>query len=179
VPNSWTQEIATFVKSLAPKKLIIDGTYGVNTTHFAVSEIDIFSDHFYPLNLTKLQDDIASVATADRVYLAGEYDWTGNDPSPSLSSFYQVIEAQQNKTKPVIAGDLFWSLFMHDVPDCTRFVNHSDGYTLQYNNPLNTKQNNTQIATIREHFFKMRNESVSSYLPAVACPGPVKDFVYV
>ena len=69
---------------------------------------------------------------------------------------------------------------MHDVPDCTRFVNHTDGYELQYGNPVNTKQNNTQIATIREHFFKMRGESdPGSYLPAVACPGPLQDFVYV
>jgi mannan endo-1,4-beta-mannosidase len=183
VPNSWTTEIATFVKSLAPNKLIIDGTYGINSTHFSISEIDIFSDHFYPLNLTKLNNDISSVATANRVYLAGEYDWTGNVPTPTLSQFYAVIEAAQKKAKPVIAGDLFWSLFMHDVPDCNRFVNHTDGFELQYGNPLNTKQNNTQIAIIRDHFFAMRGESAGnqgpSYLPAVACPGPLQDFVYV
>ena len=89
-----------------PNKLIIDGTYGINATHFSISEIDIFSDHFYPLNLTKLNNDISSVATANRVYLAGEYDWTGNVPTPTLSQFYAVIEAAQKKAKPVIAGDL-------------------------------------------------------------------------
>lgn len=96
----------------------------MNTTHFAVSEIDIFSDHFYPLNTTILESDIAVVETADRVYLAGEIDWTGLNggqelQGDSLASFYDVILARQNTTTPVVAGSLFWSLFEHDVPDCS------------------------------------------------------------
>ncbi|KAK4543707.1 hypothetical protein LTR36_005352 [Oleoguttula mirabilis] len=178
VPVAWTDEICSYIKQLGPHKLCIDGTYGVNTTHLSISSVDIYSDHYYPLNLTKLQDDIDLVGSADKVYLAGEYDWTGNNPSPSLQSFYDVIEARQNTSSPVVAGDLFWSLFMHDVPDCNIFVNHSDGYALQYGNPLNTVHNNTQISTIRQHFFRMQNESVSSYLPAVACPGKYQDLTY-
>ena len=107
-----------------PQKLCVDGTYGVNATHFAVSEIDIFSDHFYPLNTTILESDIAAVKTADRVYLAGEIDWTGLNggqelQGDSLASFYDVILARQNDKAPVVAGSLFWSLFGHDVPDCS------------------------------------------------------------
>lgn len=30
VPVEWTREIAEFVKGLAPDKLVVDGTYGVN-----------------------------------------------------------------------------------------------------------------------------------------------------
>lgn len=178
-----------------------------------------FSDHYYPLNLTKLQDDIALVGSADKVYLAGEYDWTGNVASaPSLQSFYDIVEAQQNNSKPVIAGDLFWSLFMHgrpsqdaaiqsggilietsDVPNCGIYVNHSDGFTLHYGDAENTAQNNTQIATIREHFFKMKGESPgpvslpigmnvesvllittvdADYRCIAPCPGPLADLTY-
>ncbi|TKA75487.1 hypothetical protein B0A49_02018 [Cryomyces minteri] len=173
VPNSWTQEIASFVKSLAPEKLVMDGTYGINTTHFAVSTIDLFSDHFYPLNNTKLTAGIALVASTDRVYSAGEYDWTGLKGGDSLQSFYSIVEAQQEKPKPVISGDLFWSLFEHNVPDCTQFVNHSDGFTLQYGNPANSAQVNGQISTIRQHFFRMLGKVVGADLPAVACPGPL------
>lgn len=108
VPNSWTQEIASFIKSLAPHKIVVDGTYGVNKTHFAVSAIDVFSDHFYPPLVSKLKDDISLVESANRVYLAGEYDWTGLKGGDSLSAFYSVIENQQTKPKPVVAGDLFW-----------------------------------------------------------------------
>lgn len=178
VPVAWTDEICSYIKQLGPHKLCIDGTYGVNKTHLNISSVDIFSDHYYPLNLTKLQDDIDLVGSAGKVYIAGEYDWTGNTPSPSLQSFYDIIEARQNTSNPVIAGDLFWSLFMHDVPDCDIYVNHTDGFTLQYGNPLNTAQNNTQISTIRQHFFRMQNESVTSYLPAVSCPGKYEDLTY-
>jgi mannan endo-1,4-beta-mannosidase len=185
------------LKSLGPQKLCIDGTYGVNKTHFSVAEIDIFSDHFYPLNDAILQEDIAAVETADRVYLAGEIDWTGlngqtTPQGDTLESFYDIILARQNTSSPVVAGSLFWSLFMHDVPDCTVrnrpqtcefsisenklmilmqiYVNHTDGFTMQYGNPSNTAYTNGQISTVREHYFAMQNITVDSYLPSVACP---------
>ena len=124
VPVAWTREICQYVKSLGPRKLCIDGTYGVNTTHFTIEEVDIFSDHYYPLNTTILQEDITAVASTNRVYLAGEIDWTGlngktTPQGSTLQSFYDVILARQNTSSPVVAGSLFWSLFMHDVPDCS------------------------------------------------------------
>lgn len=118
VPVSWTTEIAQYVKQLAPNKLVIDGTYGINTTHLGIDEVDIYSDHFYPLDNSKLNGDISLVAAANKVYLAGEIDWTGLNGGDSLQSFYNIIEAQQKSKNPVVAGDLFWSLFMHDVPNC-------------------------------------------------------------
>jgi hypothetical protein len=101
-----------------PKKLCIDGTYGVNSTHFEVEEVDIFSNHYYPLNNALLQDDIAAVEKANRTYLAGEIDWR-DQSGDSLASFYNVILAKQNSSSPVVAGSLFWSLFGHNVPDCS------------------------------------------------------------
>ena len=179
VPVAWTDEICSYVKQLGPKKLCIDGTYGVNKTHLDIPSVDIFDDHYYPLNLTKLSSDIALVETANKVYLAGEYDWTGNVASaPSLRSFYEVIEARQKLANPVVAGDLFWSLFMHNVPNCRQFVNHTDGFALQYGNPANSVHNDTQIAAIREHFLRMQGLNVSSYLPAVACPGKFADYTH-
>lgn len=179
VPVAWTDEICQYIKQLGPHKLCIDGTYGVNETHLSIDSVDVFDDHFYPLNITKLEDDIELVRSANRVYIAGEYDWTGNIASaPSLQSWYDVIESAQNSSEPVVAGDLFWSLFMHNVPDCNTFVNHSDGFTLQYGNPLNTEQNDTQISTMRRHFFAMQGIDVSEYLPAVPCPGKYADYTY-
>jgi len=171
VPVAWTTEIAQFVKELAPNKLVIDGTYGVNTTHLSIAAIDILSDHFYPPNNTKLNDDIALVEAADKVYLAGEIDWTGLNGGDTLQSFGAIIKDRQKLAKPVVAGELFWSLFMHDVPNCNIFVNHSDGFTLQYNNPLNTAQANGQISMLREQFWAMQNVAVGAELPPVACPG--------
>jgi mannan endo-1,4-beta-mannosidase len=123
VPVAWTQEIAQHIKTLGPKKLVVDGTYGINKTHLAIPELDIYSDHFYPLNISKLEAGIALVRSANKVYLAGEYDWTGLNggttrQGDSPAGFYKAIEAHQESKDPVIAGDLFWSLFMHNVPDC-------------------------------------------------------------
>jgi mannan endo-1,4-beta-mannosidase len=84
-----------------------------------VDEIDIFSDHFYPLNNTILTSDIATVESANRVYLAGELAWTPGGSGDSLASFYDIILERQNSRAPVVAGSLFWSLFGHDVPDCS------------------------------------------------------------
>src|SRR5277367_4437773 len=73
VPIEWTREIAQFIKSLEPKKLVVDSTYGVNKTHLSVPEVDIYSGHFYPLNAA----DIELVGSAKKASLVGEYDWAG------------------------------------------------------------------------------------------------------
>jgi len=135
VPVAWTREICQFIKQLGPQKLCLDGTYGINETHFAVQEVDIFSDHFYPLNVTKLTEGIDAVTTANRVYLAGEIDWTGLNggttfQGDSLENFYGSILARQNTTNPTVAGSLFWSLFGRDVPDCGVSYKNDNGIKL-------------------------------------------------
>ncbi|KAI4153233.1 MAG: hypothetical protein LQ340_002442 [Diploschistes diacapsis] len=174
VPISWTTEISAYVKQLAPKKLVVDGTYGINKNHLPIQTIDIVSDHYYPRNLTKLDADIALAGSAGKPYIVGEYAWNdynyGNPPSgPPLAEFLAAIQARQNMTDPVVTGDLFWSLFMHDVPNCNIYVNHSDGFALQYGNPLNTPTNNSDIATIRQHLFAMRAFWPFALLPTPSC----------
>jgi mannan endo-1,4-beta-mannosidase len=56
---AWVTEIASFVKSLAPRKLFVDGTYGINADHLQIEEVDIFSDHFYPVSLSTLRSDLS------------------------------------------------------------------------------------------------------------------------
>ena len=104
VPVSWTSEISAYIKKLAPNKLVIDGTYGVNKTHLSIPSIDIFSNHFYPPNNTKLTDDIALVGSVNKVYLAAEYGWTLNPDATPLEDFFGIIESQQAKSRPVVAG---------------------------------------------------------------------------
>lgn len=115
VPVSWTTEIAKFIKSLAPNKLVSDGTYGINTLALGIPEVDIYDNHFYPVNVSKLEGDIEMVRGAAKVYLAGEYDWVGKSGGDGLEEWFAVAEANRD----VVAGSMFWSLFMHDVPDCS------------------------------------------------------------
>lgn len=59
VPVAWVSEIGKLLKSLAPKKLVVDGTYGVSKAHLDVPELDIFSNHGYPVSVSKLQSDLS------------------------------------------------------------------------------------------------------------------------
>ncbi|KAI6093838.1 glycoside hydrolase family 5 protein [Hypoxylon rubiginosum] len=168
-PADWVQEIAQYVKSIAPQKLVVDGTYGINKTHLNIEEVDIFSDHMYPVNTTKLQEDIGLVEAAGRPFFAGEYDWVGGDTA-NLQSMFKIIEES-----PAVAGDTFWSQFGHNAPDCANYVYHSDGLSLQYGNPRNTPNQNSRIQLIRKHFIAMsqgKEIAPDEALPAVPCPAP-------
>jgi mannan endo-1,4-beta-mannosidase len=104
-PASWVRSIAQHVKTLAPTKLFVDGTYGINKTHLSIPEVDIYSDHFYPVDLNKLKSGIEAVRGAGKVYFAGEYDWVGSSG---------ILEASD-----AVAGDTFWSLFGRNGVDCS------------------------------------------------------------
>jgi mannan endo-1,4-beta-mannosidase len=113
-PTSWVTEIARHVKSLAPKKMFVDGTYGVNRTHLAIEEVDIFSNHYYPISISQLQTDLATLAKVNKPYFAGEYDWIGQSQGGDpLADWYRIIE-----NTPGALGDTFWSLFGRNVPNC-------------------------------------------------------------
>lgn len=60
-----------------------------------------------------------TVASANKAYFAGEFDWVGSTDGgatpdgDALAEWFSIIEKN-----PVAAGDAFWSLFGHDVPNC-------------------------------------------------------------
>ncbi|KAJ2990997.1 hypothetical protein NUW58_g2687 [Xylaria curta] len=169
-PADWVRDIARYVKSLAPDKLFFDGTYGINKTHLSIEEVDVFSDHFYPTDIKKLQTGIDAVESVGKVYYAGEYNWVGGSGGDSLESFFKILE-----NSPTVGGDSFWSLFGRNGPNCDTFVEHSDGFTLQYGNPKNTAFTNGRIRLIRKHhIFMSQGKAISPEdpLPPVPCPAP-------
>lgn len=68
---------------------------------------------------------------------------------------------------------------MHSVPDCSTYVNHNDGFTLQYNNPANPTNVTEQISKIRQHLFKMKGQTVDATLPIAPCPGVEAEYTYM
>ncbi|KAK7746195.1 hypothetical protein SLS62_009485 [Diatrype stigma] len=154
VPAAWVQDLARLLKDLAPRKLVVDGTYGVSEAHLAIDEVDIYSDHGYPADAAKLRADIDLAAGAGKAFFAGEYDWTNLG---SLEAYYAVLEGSggEESGKPAACGDAFWSLFGRNVPDCDTFVDHADGLTLHYGDPANTPATNSRIQLIRKHFIAM------------------------
>ena len=113
MPVTWVRDLARLVKDLAPTKLFVDGTYGVSEAHLAIDEVDIYSDHGYPIDVAKLRANIELVAAAGKTFFAGEYDWTGQRGGAPLEDFYRVLEES-----PAACGDAFWSLFGRNLPDC-------------------------------------------------------------
>lgn len=71
--------------------------------------------------------DLVTVASANRSYFAGEFDWVGSSDGgvtpdgDDLTDWFSLIEES-----PVAGGDAFWSLFGHNVPDCnvSTFCSH-------------------------------------------------------
>ncbi|KZO93499.1 glycoside hydrolase family 5 protein, partial [Calocera viscosa TUFC12733] len=84
-PAQWTAALAGFVKGdLAAQQLFVDGSYGVVRDALAIPEVDIYSDHFYPPYVSKLNSDARTVAAAGKVFLAGEFDWVSHGSSPRM-----------------------------------------------------------------------------------------------
>jgi mannan endo-1,4-beta-mannosidase len=114
------------------------------------------------------------VSAANKSYFAGEFDWTGlnggtTPTGDDLTTWFQAIE----QGGPTSSGDAFWSLFGHDVPDCSVYVNHTDGFTMQYGNPANSAYIDDRIRLVRQHFERMsagQNISANASLPVVPCP---------
>tara|TARA_R110002060_G_scaffold53688_2_gene64365 strand:- start:226 stop:435 length:210 start_codon:yes stop_codon:yes gene_type:complete len=51
------------------------------------------------------------------------------------------------------------------------YVPHNDGFTMHYGSPNNSAADNSQINTMRQHYFAMQGITVDVYLPSVPCPG--------
>lgn len=107
MPAEWTQEITNYIKQIAPKKLTVDGTYGINESHLNISSVDIYSDHFYPMDVDKLSKGVAAVEKAEKVYFAAEYGWTPESQTKTkMDEFFKWIEDRngENSTSPVVVG---------------------------------------------------------------------------
>ncbi|KAI0310840.1 glycoside hydrolase [Amylostereum chailletii] len=170
-PAAWTHEIGTLVKSLAPNQLFMDGSYGIFPETLVNEVVDIFGDHFYPPNITRLTQGMDLVTAAGRNYVAGEYDWTGLNGGDDLSTFLSTIH--RASVKP---GDAFWSLFGHDDA-CCNYVEHTDGESFYYLRQDNGTLANAPADIFLErgkvlvaHAAEMAGEAAPERMPAVACP---------
>jgi mannan endo-1,4-beta-mannosidase len=112
----WTEDIAAYIKSIAPGKLVADGSAA---TGLAVSDapgltaahIDIVGSHYYahdanwaPAPIMTMADqldaDVTAAKGAAKAFIIGEYPWTRSDATP----WYSKIENNNG-----IAADLMWS----------------------------------------------------------------------
>jgi hypothetical protein len=173
-PASWTNTIARYVKSLDPNHLVMDGTYGINdgTSYtgappagvcggdLGLSNVDIYSNHFYPMNTSLATGDADAVASCAKAFIIGEYAW--NDDSVStLPAFLSGTEGDAH-----IAGDLYWDLWPHN-PSYGYDSPSSDQYQLHY--PGQTADMATRAQELRTHAYSMSGLAVPAHT-AVGTP---------
>ena len=122
-PADWTASLATFIKSVDANHLVMDGTYGIVPDHLsACGDCDVYSDHFYPPNLSRFSTGVAATAAAKRVYSIGEFGWSQGGPVQELMAACEAA--------PACAQFAPWSLFPHR--DDYGFEDHNDGFTIRW-----------------------------------------------
>ncbi|SGY68131.1 BQ5605_C004g02854 [Microbotryum silenes-dioicae] len=164
-PLSFTEDIAKYVKSLAPQALLMDGTDGFyNYTTKAVAPgvtspyVDIVTDHAYPRNIALLKRQVDIAHSNGKVFLIGEMDWTPNNGGADFGAYLNLLYNYQS------VGVMAWSLFTHDTP-CSSYVIHDDAYSIYYPNGPNTSAERSNILKLVQFWYQVTGRDAPSSLP--------------
>lgn len=148
---AWTETIARYVKGIAPNQLIVDGTEyqdSRNPQELHLPDVNIYTDHWYPVNLTMLRRDAAAVTHAGKNYFVGEYDASGVSGGRPLEEILTTIQAT-----PAIAGDAFWQLYGPGMSG-------GDQYSIVY--PGQTRKLRQRVEMLTSHALAMERGDASS-----------------
>ena len=149
-PTRWTQLISAYIKSVDAHHLVMDGSYGIDPNSLSIPTVDIYSDHSYPPDTTKLANDTAETSKANKAFIMGEYDWETPLGVP-LNTFLAAL-----LDNPAVSGDLFWSIWPHD--DSNGYFVGWGGINLTY--PGDTTDRRQRAQLIRAHAYAMQGLSV-------------------
>ncbi|ORY89070.1 glycoside hydrolase superfamily [Leucosporidium creatinivorum] len=169
-PLAWTKNIATYIKSLAPSQLVIDGSDGFLSGSGAIAPgvnvdaVDIMTDHAYPRNIALVNSEITIAKTYNKNFLIGEWDWRSTGGGDTLAAYITKLESHY------YLGDLVWSIQGHD-DECCAFLPHNDGYSIYYPNG-NSAVDMAAILQVVQHNYRMTYRTPPTVLPGVACPQP-------
>ena len=136
-PQSWIQDITTYIKSQTLNILVLDGSDeglgGSVSNDFNITTVDCFTNHFYWEDYTRLNSTIAKCKNLGKPMIIGEYS------SQFGQDFFNAIE------NAGINGSAFWSLYPSTV-------SHNDGYTLSW-----VSTNEAQLVLLSNHMRRMQN----------------------
>lgn len=167
-PDAWSADICAYIKGIAPNQLVIDGSFGVRTASLTDANVDIVSDHFYPMDTTRLAADLATANLSNKVFIIGEYDnnqiYAGGS---TLANFLAAVEAAS-----AVKIDMFTDLM---APADTH--GYQASYQFHTLDPTNVGTDSawgdptvyggisvqTRLAAIRTHIHTVRSRSVPSY----------------
>ena len=174
--TKWTSTIAAYIKSIAPKQLVMDGSDLLVAGDLKLANVDIQDQHLYPwpvnvpMGTSQLNTDASQTGAAGQALIIGEYAWNG---STDLAPFLSAIKSNAN-----ISGDLYWHLLPPN--DDWGFQQDFDGYQLHFPGdnsdvaqaagqpPVLAASSTAPLVTLlRNHAYAMTGTAV----PASAVPG--------
>lgn len=162
-PAAWTEDIASFIKSLDRNHLVMDGNQlntGSEDYLGQVPSVDVFTQHFYPPDAATLRSQADQVAAAGRVYVVGEYGWVGGQ-IPVYNATTLACASAAN-----CSGTCAWSFFPHS--DALGFVQHGDGFTVHY--PGDTPDMQRFVRDLRANGAAMAGAPAPAPLPPPLTP---------
>jgi hypothetical protein len=172
--NEWTQDIASYIKSIAPNKLVADGSAAdrvavSSAPGLTAAAVDIVGAHYYPqqqsgqyppVNFTatgsgypagtaiqQLAADATAASNAGKAFIVGEYPWTRSD----VAQWYAAVE---NNT--AITGDMFWAMIgttTDGTPEVHGGAFGSDDYALHI--PFSGTNEQTYGPALATHISKV------------------------
>jgi hypothetical protein len=161
VPAAWTAELAAWIKSHAPRQLVLDGANG-SLSSIDDPNVDLLTNHYYD---HAGKDYIArTLADAKRVgtkkpFFVGEFGCT--DPDMELGTMDAVLHEG-------LTGALFWSLRFHSA-DGGFYWHNEGGKNSAYHWPgfsSNARSDERRVLTaMREKAWAIRG-----YLPPPLTP---------
>jgi hypothetical protein len=183
-PASWAQDISGYIKANDSNHLVADGgcisSYcqaASVSDNLAISSIDMYTDHFYRPDYP-LAADASTVASANKVFYLGEYDWTNtNGPGFTGAPLGTLLSDILNNTN--VSGDLYWGMNTHAISYGASHANYSNcssdfGNCLSLTYPEYNSDRQNRVQLIRTHAFAMQGQST----PADSPPGtPLVDAV--
>jgi len=175
-PSNWTIEIAKHIKSLAPKTLVMDGSYSRNATMAWEDEVldsphvDLYSYHFYGTGDTLSYPQLEErVRAHGKTFIVGEH------------GFYDKVEVYESFYKNMTcAGALIWSLRPHSEKG--GFVTHGEGNNIySYHAPGFRNQTSTNFDTQEADVVSSTYDASYRVLrlepPPKPVPGPPEAFL--
>lgn len=108
-PYSWTKEIASFIKSIDPNHVVIEGTHVQTLTEDAISDsnIDILTTHHY----TGIDETIQNILKNEQLAKDKKPYYIGEFGLNSLENLKTIVDTVINSN---LSGILLWSLRFHN-----------------------------------------------------------------